>query len=141
MYKSFALALVSALLVIGTGERLQPSIAGTCASNCGPKPLQFTPGQPVTIRIANRTASLVLIQRIQGTDPIPLQPGQELEFDRWGGTKPNLSMVFWDQISLPLLARASRTGKQSFRLEILPGGRPPGDRAVYIRDDGRVVVF
>ncbi|OLP17219.1 hypothetical protein BST81_17900 [Leptolyngbya sp. 'hensonii'] len=141
MLNRLGIALLTTGLLLSQSGSVEPLLAGTCASSCGPKPIQFVPGQPVALEVVNRTSSIVLIQRVQGSDPIPLQPGQILQFDRWGGTQPNISVVFWDQTSLPLLARIAQPTPRKLRVEILPGGRPPGDRSVYLRDDGRVSVF
>lgn len=141
MPRSLVLTLLATALLLVQGDRITPAIAGTCASNCGPRPVQFVPGQAVTVEIANHTSTIVLLQRVQGTDPIPLRPGQVLQFGDWGGTTPNLSLVFWEPMSLPLVARTKQTGSQKLRIDVLPGGSAPGDKAVYILDDGRVLVF
>lgn len=117
------------------------TVAGTCASNCGPRPLQFIPGSAINFQIVNRTSSLVLLQRPQETDAVPLRPGQLLEVRGWSGTTPNLSIVFWDETSLSLKADIIKQGDDTLRVELRPGGPPPGDRTVYIENDGRVRVF
>jgi hypothetical protein len=89
----------------------------------------------------NRTSSLVQVEKIFGTDAIPLRPGQEIQFERGGSTDPNVSIVFWDATALPLKAHLSKRGAQTLRIELRLGGRPPGDRSLYIRDNGRVLVY
>ncbi len=141
MVNRLGITLITCSLLVSQMGTIAPTLAGTCASSCGPKPIQFVPGRPVNLEVFNRTSSIVLVQRVQGTDPIPMQPGQRLQFNWWGGTRPNISMVFWDPTSLPLLTRIAQPNPQTLQVEILPGGRPPGDRSIYLRDDGRVIVF
>lgn len=141
MNKLLPIALVATALVWGQTSDSRWAIAGTCASNCGPQPIQFTPGKRVEVKLVNRTGSLVLLERVQGTEPIPLSPGQVLLYDTWGGTKPNISVVFWEQGSLPLKVNLSQPNTNTLQIEFRPNWRPPGDRSVYIRNDGRVQVF
>ncbi len=91
--------------------------------------------------VVNRTSSLVQIEQIYGTNPIALLPNQTVEVDPNFGTRPNASLVFWDETTLPLRAILFRPEANLLRIEILPGGRPPGDRSVYIEDDGKVRIF
>jgi len=133
--------LMAATLLLGQAELARPVWAGTCASRCGPKPLQFTPGQRVSVEVVNQTASLVQFQKVFGTDPVPMRPGQELKFAQGGGTEPNISVYFWDETALPLQAKISQPDPKTLRIEIRPGGRPPGDRSVYLLNDGRVAIF
>ncbi|MEP0817416.1 MULTISPECIES: hypothetical protein [Trichocoleus] len=134
-------ALMTATLLFSQTQAISPAWAGTCASRCGPKPLQFTPGQRVSVEVVNQTASLVQVQKVFGTDPVPMRPGQELKFVQGGGTEPNISVYFWDETALPLQARLSQPNPKTLRIEIRPGGRPPGDRSVYLLNDGRVAIF
>uniref|UniRef100_A0ACD5GV11 Uncharacterized protein n=1 Tax=Desertifilum tharense IPPAS B-1220 TaxID=1781255 RepID=A0ACD5GV11_9CYAN len=106
-----------------------------------PRPIQFIPGQVINFQVINRTASLVLIQRPQETGTVPLRPGQLLEVRGWSGTTPNLSIVFWDETALSLKADILKLDDHTLRVELRPGGPPPGDRTLYIENDGRVRVF
>lgn len=128
-------------LFLGYTDRANPVLAGTCASKCPPPPLEFIPGQLVNIQVVNRTASLVLLEKVAGTSAIPIRPGQEVRFPRWTGTEPNMSVVFWDATSLLLEARVSKPDADTLRIELRSRGTPPGDRSVYILNDGRVAVF
>lgn len=142
MSKLLPAVLIITALLLSSAERPQRAIAGTCAgASCPPPPLGFIPGQRIDVEVVNQTASIVLFQRVSGTDTVPLRPGQELRFERWTGTTPNLSMVFWDPTALPLIARVSKPNPDTLRIELRPGGRPPGDRALYIFNDGRVSVY
>lgn len=140
MLKFLPWALVPALLCLIPGQSIQPGVAGTCASNCLGR-IQFTPGQRVTVAVVNQTSGLVLLEQVEGSDPVPVQPGQELRFPWWGGTKPNISMVFWDQTSLPLRAEVTQPNRQTLRVQLRPNYAPPGDRAIYILNDGRVTIY
>lgn len=137
----FSTVLVAVSLILNCNQRLHPAIAGTCASHCPPPPLEFIPGQLVNIQVINRTASIVLLEKVAGTSAIPIRPGQEVRFERWTGTEPNMSVVFWDATALFLEARVSKPDADTLRIELRPGGRDPSDRSVYILNDGRVVVF
>ncbi|MBD2741804.1 hypothetical protein [Coleofasciculus sp. FACHB-1120] len=141
MYKILLTSLVAAGFILGAAARLQPASAGTCAAKCPPAPLQFVPGQRITYEVVNLTSSLVQMQKVVGTDPIPLNPGQVVSFVRGGGTDPNLSLLLWDATGLPLGMRLSKPNARTLRIEVRPGGRPPGDRTIYLRDDGRVAVY
>lgn len=127
--------------IIGAFAIATPSLARDCTTNCLSRQIQFTPGQKVRVWVVNRTSSLVQIEQIYGTDPIALLPNQTVEVDPNFGTRPNASLVFWDETTLPLRALLFRPETNLLRIEILPGGRPPGDRSVYIEDDGKVRIF
>ncbi len=116
-------------------------LAQTCTLNCGSRQIQFTPGERIRVFVVNRTSSLVQVEQIYGTNPIALLPSQEVEVDPNFGTNPNASLVFWDETTLPIRAVLFRPEPNSLRIEILPGGRPPGDRSVYVENDGKVKVF
>lgn len=116
-------------------------LAQRCTVNCGSRQIQFTPGERIRIFVVNRTSSLVQVEQIYGTKPIALLPSQAVEVDPNFGTTPNASLVFWDETTLPIRAVLFRPEPNSLRIEILPGGRPPGDRSVYIENDGKVKVF
>lgn len=133
--------LLLAVALVSGAWGVSPAIAGTCASDCGPKPLQFIPGQQIKLQVINRTASIIEIQKVYGTDPVALRPGQEITIDQWGGTAPNISLLFWDVTGLPLKVLTQKPDGETLRLELRPGGRPPGDRSVYVLNDGRVAVY
>ena len=132
--KVLSVALAAALLVPAS------TLAQTCASNCGARPIQFVPGQPVQLEMVNRTPRLLQVEQINRTDPIALLPGQALQLDRNFGTEPNTSVAFWDITTLSVRAVVSQPQPQTLRIEIYPG-QSPGDRSVYIQNDGRVTVF
>ncbi|XQQ06610.1 MAG: hypothetical protein EDM05_57120 [Leptolyngbya sp. IPPAS B-1204] len=117
------------------------TLAQRCTINCSSRQIQFTPGERIRILIVNRTSSLVQVEQVYGTNPIALLPSQEVEVDPNFGTRPNASLIIWDETHLPLRAVLFRPEINTLRVEILPGGRPPGDRSVYIENDGKVRIF
>lgn len=117
------------------------TLGGTCAGrSCPPPPLGFTPGQWINLEVVNRTGVIVELQNVPRTRVLFLRPGQQVNFPRQAATEPNLSSLYWDAAPYLLRARLSKPNSNTLRVEITPGGIP-GDRALYIRDDGRAIVF
>ncbi len=143
MSKLLSTVLLATTLFFGITERYHGASAGTCvaATSCGRQPVQFIPGQRITVEVANLTKSVVQLQRLYGTDPLPISPGQVLSFVRGGSTDPNFSVVLWDATGVPLKVNILKPEAKTLRVEVRPGGRPPGDRTIYLKDDGRVAVF
>jgi hypothetical protein len=143
MSKLLSTALLVAFCVISIDGHYHPATARSCvaATSCGRKPIQFIPGQRITIEVVNLTESIVELQKLYGTDPLPISPGQMLSFVRGGSTESNFSVVFWDATGLPLQVNILQPSTRTLRIEVRPGGRPPGDRSVYLKDDGRVTVL
>jgi hypothetical protein len=128
------------VLLLQTISVAIPIRLAQCTANCGSRQIQFTPGQPVRLQVANRTASLVQIQQRPLTDTIALTPGAEVEIRSNFGTEPNLSVIFWDEMALGIRAILFRPEPNVLRIELVPGSGT-GDRAVYIENDGRVRLF
>ncbi|MBD6614482.1 hypothetical protein FNW02_00990 [Komarekiella sp. 'clone 1'] len=141
MLKLVPVTLIATVLSLALIDNPSATLAGTCASKCGSRPVQFIPGQRVRLEVVNTTSGLVKLEKLQGTTPIPLQPGQKLRLEQGDGTQPNVSLVFWDETGLPLQAIVSKPNFGTLRLEIRPGNSYPGDRSLYILNDGRVNVF
>lgn len=143
MSKILPAILVATTIFICITEQHSPATARTCvaATSCGPQPLKFIPGQKITVEIVNLTESVVQLQQLYRTDPISISPGQMRSFVRGGSTEPNFSVIFWDAIGLPLKVNTLKPSSRKLRIEVRPGGSPPGDRTVYLKDDGRVTVF
>lgn len=139
MFKAVVSGLTIFAISAGWGIS-SPTIAQTCTANCGSRQIQFTPGQPIRLQMVNRTNSLIQIQQVSMTDSIPLLPGSEVEVDSRFGTEPNVSVVFWDVTSLAVKAVLFRPEPDVLRIELLPG-RAPGDRSVYVENDGKVRIF
>lgn len=132
-------------LVIGMGMGACPVLsrsvlAQTCTANCRSRQVQFTPGQAIRLQMVNRTDSLVQVQQVPLTDLIPLLPGSEVEVNSNFGTEPNLSVLFWDETSLAVRAVLFRPEPDVLRIELLPANAP-GDRSIYVENDGKVRVF
>jgi hypothetical protein len=141
MFKKLSLALIAATILVATIDYPSTTLAGTCASKCGAKPLQFKPGQHIRLEVINNTPNLVELERIQGTTPISLQPKQKLQFPQQDGSQPNLSLVFWDETGAPLQAVVSKPNFGTLRVEFRPTWRYPGDRSLYILGDGRINIL
>ncbi|MEH1890937.1 MAG: hypothetical protein V7K92_16300 [Nostoc sp.] len=84
---------------------------------------------------------MIKIQKPSGTDAISLSLGQKLNLEQIEGTKPNTSLIFWSEKDLSLQAIVSKPNFGTLRLELPPTLRSPGDRSLYIMDDGRIKVF
>ncbi|MBD2495910.1 hypothetical protein [Nostoc sp. FACHB-280] len=141
MSKLVSALLITATLLLTASHDSKISLAGTCASNCGKAPLQFTPGQRVRVQVVNRTPRVLKLQKPSITDPISLSPGQILYLDQLEGTEPNTSLIFWDETGRSIEANLSRPSLATLRVELRPTWRVPGDRSVYIQDDGRINVL
>jgi hypothetical protein len=118
-----------------------PVQAGTCASQCGPAPLSFTPGSTIEVEVVNLSPSIVLFQEAGGSDPIPLPPGRTLRLPRLTTTIENASLTFWDSLGLAVKATLTKPQADVLRVQLLPDYDPPGEGTIYLRDDGRVEVF
>lgn len=142
MFKLLPTLLAATALFVSISPEF-PVIARSCvaATSCGRQPIQFVPGQRITVEVANLTESVVRLQQVSSTDPVSISPGQVRSFVRGGTTEPNFSLVMWDAIGLPLKVNLAKPAARKLRIEVRPGGRPPGDRTVYLKDDGRVTVF
>lgn len=141
MSKLLPVALAAVTVLMTATNHPNATLAGTCASKCGPKPIQFTPGQSIRLEVVNRTMGIVKLEELQGTDPIPLRPGQELQFFQGDEIQPKLSLAFWDDMGSPLQATISKPDFATLRVELRPGKRNPGDRALNMLSDGRINVY
>lgn len=141
MSKLLSATLITTSLILGFTANPNPTIAGTCASKCGPKPLQFTPGQFVRVEVMNKTPNLIYIEKPRSTNPIPLRPGKQVRLEYGHGTEPNISVVFWNEDGLSLKANLSKPNFGTLQVELRPEWRIGGDRGVYLRDDGRVTLL
>ncbi|BAY92927.1 MULTISPECIES: hypothetical protein [unclassified Tolypothrix] len=141
MSKLLPCALAAVAFLITSTNQPSTTLAGTCASKCGPHPIQFTPGQNIRLEVVNRTSGFVKLERIQGTEPIPLRPGQELQFMQEEDRQAIMSLVFWHEMGLPLQAVVSKPNFGTLRLELRPGKLNPGDRSLYLLNDGHVSVY
>jgi hypothetical protein len=143
MPKLLPAVLLTTALFVSITQIDHPATARTCvaATSCGRQPIKFVPGQRITVEVANLTGRVVQLQQVYGTDPLSINPGQVRSFVRGGTTEPNFSLVFWDAIGRPLKVDILKPATRKLRIELRSGGRPPGDRSVYLRDDGWVAVL
>ncbi len=128
-------------LLVPVGAIAPAAQAGTCAAKCGPKPVRFVPGSSVKVEVVNNTTSLLFLEEIAGSDPIPVAPSRSFQLTRRVGTIDNASVVFWDSFGFPVRAKVSQPQGNLLRIEVSPGYEPPGDRSVYLRDDGSIAVL
>ncbi|MFQ4146608.1 hypothetical protein [Chlorogloeopsis sp. ULAP02] len=138
MSKFVSATLIATALLMLSARYSSPTFAGTCASKCGPRSIQFKPGQSITLEVVNNTYNTVNLQKPYTTNPIILQPGQKLQLEQGDGTEPNISLLFWNEAGLPLKATVSKANFATLRVEFRPTWYAPGDRAIYILDDGKV---
>jgi|GEM_PF-4743530 hypothetical protein len=117
--------------------------AGTCTAgvNCPPPRVEFVPGQRIRVEISNLTQTLVYAEKVQGEPPIDVIPGQISFFVTAGGSINNLSLLIWDNRGSILTLRPVKIDNNTLRVEVRAGNTPPGDRTVYLRNDGRVLVL
>lgn len=142
MSKLLYAALVSSAIALSPTVIINSASAGTCAgASCRPQPIQFNVGQRINIEVINLTSNLVQMEKVKDTDAFVLSPGQQVSLIKGGSTEPNLSLVFWDVNGLRLKVNVAQPEARTLRIEIRSGGQIPGDRSVYLRDDGRVAVF
>ena len=143
MSKLLPTILVTTSLLISFTQLCPIATARTCvaATSCGHQPIKFIPGQRITVEVANLTGRVVKLQKISGAQPVTISPGQVLSFVRGGRTEPNFSLVFWDALGESLKVNILKPEARTLRIEVRLGGRPPGDRSVYLKDDGHVLVF
>ncbi len=113
--------------------------AGTCAERCSEAEIQFVPGQTITVQVKNRTQKPISIEKVQGTKPVLLGAGQTMQFER-AGTIDNFSVV-WDSNASPLRALVMQPNSRTLRIELGNGWSGISDRAVYLRNDGRIEVL
>jgi hypothetical protein len=64
-----------------------------------------------------------------------------LNLEQIEGTESNTSLIFWNEKGLALQAIVSKPNFGTLRLELRPTLRSPGDRSLYIMDDGSINVF
>jgi hypothetical protein len=141
MSRLFSATLIATALLLTPTNNSRITLAGTCASRCGARPLQFTPGQYIRVQIINRTPRVLKLEKMPEMRRITLEPGQEYITEQQSGTNPNISLLFWDDTGRSLQANLSKPNFGTLRLELRPSNKFPGDRSLYILNDGKVNVF
>lgn len=136
---------VSTLLILGEFSPLMQPVRGqscVAATSCLPQPIQFIPGETITVEVVNRTSSLVAIEQIRGTNTFTLDPGKTVSFLRGESVNPNFSLLMWDVQGLSLRFKLSQPQSNILRVEVYLGdGYEYDNNAIYLRNDGRVDVF
>lgn len=135
-----ATLIATALLAIPTNQ-FNVTLAGTCASHCGPRPLEFKPGQYIRVKVVNHTPRILKLEKLPEMQKITLQPGEEYSVDQANATQPNFSLLFWDDTGRSLQANPSKPNFGTLRVELRPSEKFPGDRSIYLLNDGRVNIF
>ncbi len=103
--------------------------------------VQFTPGQLLRVEVANLTGTFILVERMQGGEPVDVLPGQMFSFSPAGSSINNISMLIWDERGSVFELQAIKLTNNVLRIEVRAGAIAPGDRSVYLRDDGRVIIL
>jgi NAD(P)H-flavin reductase len=132
--------LATALTILPVPDNSQISLAGTCASHCGQRPIQFTPGQYLRVQVINSTAKVVKLERLPEMQRFSLPSGQKFQLDIPGGAESNLSFLFWDETGKSLKAVVSKPNFGTLRVEIRPGGAN-SHRSLELLNDGRIRLF
>jgi hypothetical protein len=141
MQRRLTALAITTIAAMTTGFSLgviAPATAQTCASQCAPKPIQFQTGQRIEVQVENRTRSKIMMENTQGDRAIELQPGQKIKFYRGGSTDPNLSVAFWETTETPLNLALSKPKPNLLQIEVRFARQAPGDRALYITNDGTI---
>jgi hypothetical protein len=141
MSKLISATLIATALLLTPTHNSPVTLAQTCASHCGARPLQFKPGQYIRLQIVNRTPRVLKLEKLPEMRRISLEPGKEYIVDQQNGTEPNVSLLFWDDTGRSLEANVSKPNFGTLRLELRPSNKFPGDRSLYILNDGRINVF
>jgi hypothetical protein len=134
MLKLVSATLIATASLFVVTDSPNMTLAKTCASKCGTPPL-------VKVEVVNRTPRVLTIQKPQTTESIAIQPGKVVKFEQTQATEPNMSLLFWDETGLALKATVSKPNLATLRVELRPNWYPPGDRSVYLRDDGLVSIL
>jgi hypothetical protein len=134
--KLLAIALLTLSPILFSSQ----TTAGTCAERCPEGAIQFVPGQAITVQVKNRTQQPIKIEKVQGTKATVLEAGQTLQFKRTANTIDNLSII-WDAKGLPLRAIVMQPNSTTLRIELEAGWSGINDRAVYLRNDGRIEIL
>jgi hypothetical protein len=117
-------------------------LAGTCASRCGPAPLHFTPGKYIRVQVMNRSYGTVKLEQLPVMRKTTLKPGEKLQFDLEPTSLSQFSLMFWDDGGRYVKGVVSKPNFGTLVLEIRPNTQDyPGDRSLYIRNDGQVTIL
>jgi hypothetical protein len=141
MSKFISATLIATALLLTSTSHSSVTLAGTCASRCGSRPIQFTPGQNIRLWVVNNTSNTVNLEKAPGAKPITIEPGQTLQLPQGDSLKSNISIIFWNNKGWPVQATVSKPDFGTLRVDIRPSRTYPGDRSIYILNDGRINVL
>lgn len=132
--------LISAVMIAGFSDR--PVVAQNCRVGCHSDQIQFTPGQTITVEIINRAPHPVQFSQMAYMNPQTLAAyGGVTELNFGAGTLPNVELYVWGDDAEPLRVTLARPANDILRVEVTAAPYGPGDRAISIADDGRVLIY
>lgn len=141
MVSRFSANLGLLVFFLGLAVGPLPLAAQTCTANCRSDQVQFTPGDPLSVEVINRSGVPITVQQVPLMAPISLRPGQSTQLGfRWG-TTPNVAVRFWSPENEPLRAYLFRPAERTLQIEIRKLPYQLGDRSIYIQNDGRVIIY
>ncbi|HEY9879537.1 MAG TPA: hypothetical protein V6D29_13860 [Leptolyngbyaceae cyanobacterium] len=129
-------AVVSALVGLPL-----PLAAQNCTENCRSDQIRFTPGDRLDVEVVNQSSAVVYVQQVPLMAPTPLRPRQTANIGFKWGTEPNVSIRFWNDEDQPIKAYLFRPAENVLRVEVRNFGYELSDRAIYIQNDGRVLLY
>lgn len=140
MLSKFSLALGLAIVSSLVGFSL-PAAAQNCTANCRSDQIQFTPGAHLDVEVVNQTSAVVYVQQVPLMAPDSLLPRQTANIGFKWGTAPNVSIRFWNNEDQPVKAYLFRPDENTLRVEVRNFAYELSDRAIYIQNDGRVLIY
>lgn len=118
-----------------------PAVAQNCTVACRSEQIRFVPGQRLQLVVVNRGFRPVMVEKMGRSRPLMLPAGQSIDLSQgFDGTRPNMSVTFWDETTLPVRVELHRPTPNQLRIEFVPTTAFT-DRAVYILNDGRVLIY
>ncbi|HEY9735982.1 MAG TPA: hypothetical protein V6D06_06855 [Trichocoleus sp.] len=141
MVSQFSANLGLLALLAGLVAAPLPLAAQPCTANCRSDQVQFTPGDPLTVEVINRSTVAVNVEQVPLIGPQNLRPGQSARLGFNWGTSPNVAIRFWNPDQEPLRAYLFRPAERTLQIEIRDLPYQLGDRSIYIQNDGRVIIY
>ncbi|HEY9761252.1 MAG TPA: hypothetical protein V6D07_01940 [Trichocoleus sp.] len=133
---AFGFAVVSSLVALPL-----PLAAQNCTANCRSDQIQFTPGARLDVEVVNQSSAVVYVQQVPLMAPDSLLPRQTANIGFKWGTVPNVSIRFWNNEDQPIKAYLYRPSENTLRVELRNFAYELSDRAIYVQNDGRVLIY